>query len=186
MSKIFYIQSYDPEANIGRAYNEHIKHLPDDCCVCITDHDSNFLIPDFGKQLHDIIEKNGEEYALLGCITNRLGGKHQLYKNEFSNDFDMRNHFTIARELHTEKYAQVEDTTGVAGLCMLFRKSTWNAVGGFMEGVITADTVFNKAIKAKGLGKIGLMKGVYLYHNYRIWQSDHKKAWMDTKHLRKV
>jgi hypothetical protein len=183
MSEIFYIQSYDLKANIGGAYNRHIQHLPDDCWIVISDHDSNFLIPDFGKQLHDIIEKHGNEYALLGCVTNRLRGKHQLYKNEFSNDFELKNHFQIACELYKGHYAEVEETSGIAGVMMMFKKSTWQAVGEFEQMNVACDTAFNKAVKAKGLGKIGIMKGVYVFHCYRMWQSNHQLAANDVQHL---
>jgi len=183
MSEIFYIQSYDLKANIGGAYNRHIKHLPSDAWIVISDHDSNFLIPDFGKQLHDIIEKYGNEYALLGCVTNRLRGLHQLHENKFSNDFDLKNHFSIACDLFKDQYSEVEATHGVAGVMLMFRKSTWEAVGGFQENNIACDTAFNKAIKAKGLGKIGIMKGVYLFHCYRMWNDNHMIAANDVKHL---
>jgi len=184
MSEIFYIQSYDLQANIGGAYNRHIKHLPDDCWIVISDHDSNFLIPDFGKQLHDIIEKHGDEYGLFGCVTNRLRGLHQLYKNEFSNDFDVKNHFKIACELWEKNYSDVEETTGIAGVMMMFKKITWETVGGFKENDIACDTAFNKSIKSIG-GKVGLMKGVYLFHCYRMWQNNHMLAANDTQHLRR-
>lgn len=183
MSEIFYIQSYDLKANIGNAYNRHIQYLPDDSWVVISDHDSNFLIPDFGKQLHDIIDKYGNDYALFGCVTNRLRGLHQLHNNEFSNNFDMKHHFDIACSLYKESYAVVEETSGVAGVMMMFRKETWQKVGGFEENNIACDTAFNKSIIKEKLGKIGLMKGVYLYHNYRIWQSNHMLAANDVKHL---
>lgn len=183
MSEIYYIQSYDINRNIGNAYNRHIKHLPDDAWICINDHDSNFLIPDFGKQLHDIIEKHGEEYALFGCVTNRLRGTHQLYNKTFSNNHDMKHHFFIGCELFKTKYTEVEETSGVAGLMMLFKKSTWVEVGGFEENNIACDTMFSKAIISKGIGKIGIMKGVYLYHLYRIWQEDYEKAFSDVGHL---
>lgn len=183
MKDIYYIQSYDLEANIGRAYNMHIKHLPDDAWIVISDHDSNFLIPDFGKQLHDIIEKHGKEYALFGCVTNRLRGLHQLHNNEFSSNFDMKHHFKIACDLFRDRYAAVEETTGVAGVMLMFSKQTWAKVGGFRERDIACDTAFNKAIFKAGIGKIGLMKGVYLYHNYRIWQDNHLQAANDVRHL---
>lgn len=184
-NKIFYIQTYDYDVNIGRGYNEHIASLPNDCWICINDSDSLYLNPKFGHQLNDIINKHGEEYALLGCITNRLGGIHQLHAKKFSNDFDVRNHYKIAEERFKQYYDEVEETTGVAGLMMLFKKSTWIDAGGFKLNDIACDTAFNKAIKERQLGKIGLMKGVYLFHSYRIWQSDHLSAWHDVKHLQK-
>lgn len=183
MSEIFYMQSYDLKANIGGAYNRHIKHLPDDAWICISDHDSNFLIPDFGKQLHDIVEKHGDEYALFGCVTNRLRGKHQLYNNEFSNDFNMKHHFEIACDLYKNYYSEVEETHGVAGVMMLFNKQTWLKTGGFEENNVACDTAFNNAIKRLNLGQIGIMKGVYLFHCYRMWQNSHQLAANDVRHL---
>lgn len=182
-NKIFYIQTYDYDVNIGRGYNEHIALLPDDAWVCINDSDSLYLNPKFGHQINDVINKYGEEYALLGCKTNRLGGLHQLHNNKFSNDLDARNHFYIAKELSDRHYDEVEEATGIAGVLMLFKRSTWEMVGGFKERDIACDTAFNKAIKAAGVGKIGVMKGVYIFHSYRIWQNDHKAAHHDTKHL---
>lgn len=185
LNQIYYLQTYDYSINIGRGYNESIKHFPDDAWICINDHDSMFMYPKFGHQLNDVINRYGKEYALFGCVTNRLGGLHQLHNNEFSNDMDVRNHYQIAIDRARQYGTDVEETTGVAGVLMLFNKRTWEAVGGFKEKTIIADTEFNKSIKAKKLGKIGLMKGVYLFHNYRIWQQDHKKAWADTRHLKK-
>lgn len=182
-NKIFYIQTYDYDINIGRGYNEHINHLPDDAWICINDSDSLYLNPKFGNQLNDIINMHGEEFALMGGVTNRLGGLHQLYNNKFSNDMYINNHFKIAMELLASDYDNVVETTGIAGVLMLFSKKTWLEVGGFEEYNVACDTAFNKAVKAKKLGKIGLMKGVYIFHTYRIWQSEHMQAWTDTRHL---
>lgn len=184
-NKIFYVQTYDYDVNIGRGYNEHIKCLPDDAWICINDSDSLYLNPKFGHQLSDIINKHGDEYALLGCVTNRLGGLHQVFEGKFSNDFDVKNHYQIAEKLYKDHYDEVQETSGVAGLLMLFKKSTWLDVGGFQENNIACDTAFNKAIIDRKLGKIGIMKGVYLFHSYRIWQNNHIMAWHDVKHLQK-
>lgn len=182
-NQIFYVQTYDYNINIGRGYNEHIKHLPDDCWICVNDSDSLYLNPKFGHQINDIINEYGEEYALLGCVTNRLGGLHQLHENRFCNNMDVRHHYGIAKELYDKHGTSVEETTGVAGLLMLFKKSTWQKVGGFKENNIACDTAFNKSIRDANIGKIGLMKGVYLFHTYRIWQNDRICAQHDTKHL---
>jgi GT2 family glycosyltransferase len=179
---IRYIQCYDYDINIGRGYNRNIECLPDDCWVCINDSDAMYLNPKFGEQLNDIINKHGKEYSLLGCMTNRLRGVHQLHNGEFSNDFDVKNHFDITIDLARKHYDEVEETTGVAGVMMLFKKSTWKQVGGFKEGIITADSEFNKAIKKIGC-KVGLMKGVYIFHSYRVWETDRLRAANSTQHL---
>lgn len=184
--KVIFVQTWTPDCNIGRGYNEVIERLPDDCWVCITDTDSCFLTPNFGQQIYDAIEKHGKEYALIGCIVNRVGGLHQCHNNEFSNNWDMMHHREIAEELEKVHWSEVEETSGVAGVFMLFRKETWTKVGGFMEGSIKADTIFNKAIKRQDMGKIGLLKGLYMFHCYRMHESNHKKAWLDSKHLSKT
>lgn len=179
---IFYLQGYDLKANIGKAYNNHIQYLPDDSWICITDHDSAFLVPECGQQLHDIILKHGNDYDLLGCVTNRLRGLHQLHNNEFSYDHDINNHFKIACDRYKDFYSDVEPISGVAGVLMLFKKSTWEKIGGFVEGSVACDTIFNQSISKQG-GKIGLMKGVYLYHLYRIWEDTYDKAINSISHL---
>jgi hypothetical protein len=133
--------------------------------------------------LNDIINSHGEDFALMGCVTNRLGGVHQLHEETFSNNMDMKYHFDVAMKLVREQYSEVSETSGIAGVMMLFKKSTWVSIGGFQENNIACDTAFNKSIRAKDIGKIGLMKGVYLFHNYRIWQNDRTLARHDVQHL---
>lgn len=183
MENLFFIHTFRLDANIGKGYNEHIKHLPDDSVIVITDSDTNFLLRDFGKQIHDIAETKLDEFGLIGAVVNRVGGLHQCYNEEFSNNHDMRHHTDIARKIQSECYGVVEETTGVAGCFMMFRKSTWQKVGGFKEGTIKADTFFNKAIRIQGHGKIGLAKGVYLYHCYRIENTINSLAKEDNNHL---
>lgn len=181
--KIYYSTPFRSDKNIGKANNYFISLLPDDSWVCITDGDALWLRPDWGKCIEEVIKEHGEEYALIGCVTNRLGGLHQCYNNEFSQDMNMRNHYNIANELWDDNGAKVELTTGIAGVCMIFKKITWKKVGGFKENIITADTEFNKAVKRIG-GKIGLAKGLYMLHSYRIWEIEHKKAWHSVEHLK--
>lgn len=183
--KVFYSTPWSSQKNIGGANNEFISLLPDNAWICITDADSQFMLPDWGKQIEDIILKNGNNFDLIGCVTNRLGGLHQCYDNKFSEDFDAINHYEIAKELHEKYYDEVEETSGVAGLCMIFSKSTWRKVGGFVENNITADTLFNKSVKKKS-GKIGLAKGLYRFHSYRIWEAGNgrSKAQHSIKHLK--
>lgn len=181
--KIYYSTPFRSDKNIGKANNDFISLLPDDAWVCITDGDALWLRPDWGKCIEEVIKEHGEEYTLIGCVTNRLGGLHQCYNNEFSQDTNMRNHYDISNELWETNGTKIESTSGVAGVCMIFKKSTWKKVGGFKENIITADTEFNKAVKRIG-GKIGLAKGLYILHSYRIWETEHKKAWHSVEHLK--
>lgn len=183
MPKVYYSTPFRSDKNIGLANNEFISLLPDDCWVCITDGDALWLRPDWGLCVEKVIQDYGDKFDLIGCVTNRLGGLHQCYNGKFSEDMDMRNHYEISNKLWEEYGTKVDTTTGVAGLCMIFKKSTWKKVRGFKENIITADSQFNKDIVKAG-GKVGLAKGLYMMHSYRIWEKEHKKAWQSTSHLK--
>ena len=152
--------------------------------MCITDADACFLDPDYGTKIEKVVNDYGHIYGLIGCLTNRLGGSHQCYKGHFNEDMNTMNHRAIPLELWEKNGTRVDETTGVAGVFMLFNKDTWKKAGGFREGIITTDTHFNKSIKRLRL-KIGLAKGIYIFHNYRL--SEHgqgqKKAQQSIKHL---
>lgn len=177
--KVYYSSPFRSDKNIGLANNEFIELLPDDAWVCITDADISFLNPDYGTRIESIIKDFGGKYDLIGCLTNRIGSLHQCYGGKFSEDMDMYNHYEIAnnKELPHEV---IEG--GVAGFVMIFSKKTWKKVGGFEENTPKADTLFNKAIKKSG-GKCGVYQGLYVFHAYRIWEKEHKKARFSVKHL---
>lgn len=177
------IQPWRTDKNIGKANNDEIADLPDDCWIVLTDGDSCWVRPDWGKCIEEVIKEHGDEYALIGCVTNRLGGLHQCYNNEFDNEVSGYKSFENANEAWEKHGTKVEPTTGVAGVCMIFKKSTWKKVGGFKENTIKADTEFNKSVKRIG-GKIGIAKGLYRFHFYRIWETEHKKAWHSVEHLK--
>jgi len=181
--KVFYSTPYRTDKNIGKANNDFISLLPNDAWVCITDADALFLRPDFGTCIEQIIENT--TFDLIGCTTNRLGGLHQLHNNEFSEDFNVLNHYAIANELWLKNGSKTEPTTGVAGLCMIFSKKTWIKVVGFKENSITCDTEFNKSVIRAG-GKIGLATGLYMFHMYRPTEAGNGrvKAQQSTGHLR--
>ena len=180
--KIHYSTPFSTEKNIGKAYNEFMKSVPDGDFVCLRDGDTLFLRPDWGKQIEDIVYGYSDKFKLISCVTNRLRADHQLYKNRFSEDSNITNHVAIANELHAQFYDDIEATSYVAGLCLIFNKDTWKAVGGFRENSILFDKEFNTDIRAKfGGNPIGIAKGLYLFHLYR-WGS--KDPYNDTQHLK--
>src|SRR5699024_64131 len=181
-AQVYYFSGFRSDKNIGKANNDHIKKLPDNDWICLTDADSMFLLPNYGNQIEKIVKQHGKDYGLIGCMTNRLRGEHQLYKGKFSDDTDIRNHYEIAKELQAEKGTEVVPTSGVAGVFMLFNKAVWKQAGGFKENEICCDTYFNKAIRRCGY-KIGLATGVYVFHSYRIWEKGKQKAANSIKHL---
>lgn len=179
---VHYISPFRSDKNIGLANNMEIEKYNNQDWVCLTDADAMPMTPDYGTQIEEIIMQHGHEFGLIGGTTNRIGGLHQCWEGEFSNNMDARYHYTKALEARERYGNEVVETSGVAGFCMIFKVSTWKEVGGFKEGTITADSDFNKRVRAKG-HKIGIAKGLYFFHLYRIMENTHQEAFTNKEHL---
>lgn len=168
--KVWYSNPYSTDKNIGKALNEFCALVPDNDWICLQDGDIMYLTPDWGLQIEQAIQRFGNEYSLIGCLTNRLGRDIQRYNGEFNENHDIISHFSIANEVKNANFGQVIDITHrkyVAGMFMLFPKKVWNKVK-FTENVAYFDDLFSNGVIKSG-GKLGLMTGLYVYHLYRIW-----------------
>lgn len=170
--KVWYSNPYSTDKNIGKALNEFCATVPATDWICLQDGDMMYLTPDWGVQIDQVIKKYGDKYSLFGCVTNRLGRDIQRHNKEFSNNHDMQHHFKLAEEIKSKHWCEVEDITNrkyIAGMFMLFPKTLWNKIK-FKENSPAFDDYFSKEVVKKG-GKLGLMKGLYVYHLYRIWSN---------------
>lgn len=164
--RIHYSNPWSSDKNIGRAYNEFCARVPENDWICLQDGDVMYLTDFWGKQIEDIIKLN-PQYALIGCYTNRLASPHQCYNGEFSENTDLIHHMEIAERLYKDHYADVEHIhKGIAGMFMLFPKKTW-LKHRFRENTNAFDSFFSKEVLKAG-GKIGLAKGLYVLHRYRL------------------
>ncbi|MGH2622041.1 MAG: glycosyltransferase domain-containing protein [Sphingobacterium sp.] len=164
--RIWYSNPFNTNKNIGKALNEFCEIVPNDNdWIVIQDGDALYTTATFGNQIADVIKKYGERFALLGCMTNRIGGMHQRVPGMFE-EWDFREHVKKGIELEKKHYAEVvEIKQGVSGFFMMFQKKTWKKYR-FVENDHTFDTIFGKAVR-KGGGRVGLMKGLYMMHMYR-------------------
>jgi hypothetical protein len=183
---VHYFTPASGDKNLGRAYNKACEMVTDlNDWICIRDGDTMFLTPDWCSQIEEIIEANGDNYQLISCLTNRLGLKHQLLNGELSQDTDVRNHTNLAiRQRDRYRTEVVTSPSYTAGLFMLFKRSLWETIK-FKEGLTSSDestdfidAQFSKEVLKKG-GRIGLAKGIYLFHAYRLHQKTHR----DWSHL---
>ena len=171
---IFYIQPYAVDMYYGKQINKHIEMMPDDAWIVLTDYDSMFLSPGYGRIIHNAIVEHGNDTDLFTCWTNRLGNAKRCFAGTFSTDFDIRNHARLARSLEREpghECKEVEDRT-VAGVCMIFSKRVWQD-NKFDDLPIIAkvadhhsesfDVRWCKKIK----GSIKRIEGLYMFHFYR-------------------
>lgn len=180
--RIWYLTPYSTDGNIGKEYNEQIALLPDQDWICIRDGDTCFTTPDslWGKQIADIVKRNSD-YALIGCMTNRLASNHQIYGGKFCDNPDWNEHKRRGRELFDTRYDEVTHIRqGIAGMFMLFPKKTWQRVR-FKETAPyrTFDSDFSSRVMR--MGKIGLAEGLYLFHDYRFGKPNPKQY---VKHLK--
>lgn len=172
------------DKNFGKAINQLIEGLPDNDWVCLRDIDT--FPPDHVRFIEQVEElaNNNQGFDLIGCMTNRIGLNYQLVKGMWD-EMDLMKHRDKAKELSEDKsIISLGTSQTVGGVMMLFSKSTWLKVGKFPEGGIKIgnsfiDYHFSMAV-ARNRGKLGIARGIYLYHNYRIEAKETRKA---TGHL---
>ena len=179
---IHYLFPYSTTKNIGGAYNEAIRNLKADPTdwIVIKDGDVAFLTPEWGRQIAEVAAKT--DFQLLGCMTGRLRAKHQLIRGNFDTECNMFTNLEDAILVEALHWAEVEEVPGIAGMFMMFRWKTWVEIGGFKEKTIKADMIFNQDVSKIG-GKIGVMKGLYAFHGYRLWERTQHGAMNSYKHL---
>jgi hypothetical protein len=179
--KIFYSNPFDLNKNIGKVYNEYLSSLNanDEDWVVMQDGDILYLTGDWGKRIYDALALDGHKFGLVGCYTNRLRSKHQLHKNEFSYDLNVRNHYEIAMTYKDQGIQEISQY--IAGFFMAFQYKTWKKIR-FVENSLAFDSLFSMRVKEIGL-KIGLIRSLYVFHGYRLWQD--VEPWNDKKHLLK-
>jgi hypothetical protein len=177
-TQIRYVTPFALDKNIGKAYNEAISELPDDCFVVLRDGDTMFLTTEWGNQIEQIIKYN-QDYDVITCMTNRIGVRECLLYSEFM-DKPIEKQIEIAQTCWLDHKADVKQTLVAPGMLMIFHKSTW-AKHKFRENSIIFDRQFSNDVIRSG-GKIGVAKGLYIFHLYRFGQENPQSY---TKHLKK-
>jgi hypothetical protein len=168
--QVYYSTPY-MRGNIGGGINAFVDGVPDGAWVCIRDADTLFLTHRQQQQIEDIVTGN-PNFELIGCVTNRLRAPYQLHDGVMSDDPDIRTHIRIAEMREGAQWGEIATTTApLAGMFMLFPKSIWERVGGMSENDIRFDINFSLKVIAAG-GRLGVAKGIYLFHLYRFGKPD--------------
>jgi len=178
--RIFAGTPYAVDLNYGDACNAFVSLLPDGAWACLMDHDAMFTTPDWYR----LLQRAASAYpdALLGAVTNRCAMPWQRAQESPADDHDVARHRLIgqARRDHFRTLLDVTDTMGIAGVVLCFSKETWQAAGGFADGLLCVDHAFLYAVRDTGR-KAYLMENLYVYHwrrayNDGINQEDYPKA----------
>lgn len=205
---IYYLTPFCTQKRLGHIHNQYCALVPlSDDYICLMDPDVMFLHPHQQAWIEEIVlSQEGHKYDVLGCMTNRIGNKENLhadgnpennepetgiftaedgsqfswYKGKTGDNFatntSIEEQMKVCNWMQKEYRGEIIQANITAGFLMIFRKSLWNKIK-FQEG-INFDIKFCEAVKASG-GKIGIMKGIYVYHNYRMGKDNIK----DKSHL---
>lgn len=181
---VYFFTPYSFNHDIGKAYNDYVKLVPNsDDWICLVDGDLMFLQSDFGHQLQEIIDLHGNDVGLFTCLVNRVGTLKQCYQDRISEDPNIISHRKIAIQLAKEKRTSIKYIPNpISGHLMLFKKSTWESIGGFPEerGILSVDNTFSNRMVRNGL-KLAVMEGVYCFHYYRLMEGRTDKSHLQKK-----
>jgi hypothetical protein len=167
------IHAYALDKNYFAAIDEEMARLQPDEWGVIMDLDTMPLLPDFGHQIQEYINK----YPDTGMFTSYASRCHyscQRRKGADDMNTDILYHKQIADNCRRGLHLKVKELNRkIAGHLMMIKKSTWlkirdrvqkDAAGKKILGV---DTKISYAILGLNL-KIRLMRGVYLFHFLRL------------------
>jgi len=172
---IYHFNSIFSGKNIGEYYNQCCEIVPDGSWICLWDADvmSFHTFADINGLLEKAIKEN-PHCELFSCMANRIGTHKQRVNLKQCENPSMRFHRTKAEQYWKLYGSSVrKDVKTVSGLMMLFNKKIWKEVGGFREdGMIAIDTDFSRAISNKGY-EVGILKGLYVMHYYRLLEGNH-------------
>ena len=158
--------------NLGCAYNKFMEMLPnDDDWACFLDHDAMFTTSTWYLQLNDIIEKYPDAGAFT-CRTNRCAVRPQLIGGIDNTNHDILYHRQIGEYLQEKYYDDVWNFHSrrkpyelFSGSLIVVKKSAWEKIGGFVDGMFHVDSKFRIDINANEI-PFYIMNGVYVYHLY--------------------
>lgn len=160
---------YALDGNLGRAYNDHMKLLPNEKDWALFTDADIILWGDYGHQIQEIIDKEPNA-GIITCLCNRIGNQngHQLYKNQISDDPNIINHYRIHEKLSSENRGITRNlTTFISGMLMVVNRLAWDIVGGFPEDKGQVDNRFSYRVLHAGFHVLE-MQGLYAFHYYRL------------------
>lgn len=162
------------EGDLGAAYNDAMQRLHEGDWACFIDHDAMWTTGTWHKQLLDAISLH-KQMGAFTCVTNRSATLWQCADAQRSNH-DVKYHREIGADLAARYWADVVDVTDespLSGHCIIISKAMWEHVPE-LHGFLGMDNEIHYAVARAGK-RVGLLKGVYVYHWYRALE---KSGWL--------
>lgn len=177
--KVHIIKPYSIEKNLGKAYNESMRLIPEDDWACLMDYDTMFLTPDCGQILHEYVMKY-DFAGLFTCFTNRIHpmATSQLLDGLLSENYNVDYHIERAYNQKRKLFTVTDIKREISGFLMMISKQTWNEIK-FQESGKCLGVDNDFSLRVLGAGKhILRMDGLYIFHQYRM-----KNGIKDKTHL---
>ena len=175
---IHYFIPYDIAGNLFNAYDYYASLVsnPEDW-ICFIDGDAAFLVSDWGHIIQRYVDKF-QTMGMLTCYASRSGYPSSVPSIGNQENKDILFHKRIAEKLKSA-YAKnciiKPYNRRVSGHLMCIKKSIWTEIREDVrkrveqnnKTILGVDTQISYSILATGK-KIGLMKGLYLFHYFRF------------------
>lgn len=177
---IYYFTPYE-KGNLGRAYNNYCKLVPDDNdWITFIDGDIMQLHTNWGDIWSTILNQN-DDAGIVTCLTNRASpiNNDQVMLNMY-NETNIISHKIFAlKQFELKQYStKIMTNKFLSGFFFSFKKSTWKKVNGFIDGILNVDSNFYN--KVKKINKECLVsEGFYVLHYYRFVE-----GWNYVQHLK--
>lgn len=159
---------YREDRNLGKAYNDAFRIIPDEDYLLITDYDVLFLLPDTIRHCYQYVRARPDADMFV-CWANRtFHSNEQLLNKTVNQDDQIRTHISIAHRI-AELVPQVTPIRRtISGFVMLIPKRTWNEFK-FVEDLkcLGVDTLYSQRLVDAGR-TILRMDGIYVWHTYRL------------------
>jgi hypothetical protein len=180
---IYKFQPFSPTKEIGSEYNAHCSMVPNPTdWILIMDYDAMVLDPRAYRIMELAIDRY-PQVEIFGAYTNRIGYPWQRFNHMPDENSDIRYHLNKAKML-ADRFPNGEAGTlpTPAGFFLLFRKSYWmeNNFQPTLWGENQKLFDFNFALPAAKRDNIRIIKGVYVWHTYRLLAGD----WSNMDHLK--
>lgn len=175
--KVHILKPYDINKNLGRAYNEAMREIPDGDWACLMDLDTMFLTPDAGQILHEYVLKY-DFAGMFTCFTNRIHplSVDQLLDGVLSDSVSIDYHIERAYNQKRKLFQVTPIDHMISGFLMMVSKEIWKESKFSESGkCLGVDNDYSCKLLAAGK-KILRMDGLYIFHCYRLKNGIHDKT----------
>ncbi|NQU87941.1 MAG: hypothetical protein HQ541_19505 [Mariniphaga sp.] len=181
---VWFFTPYSFQKKLFTAYDNYMNLIanPNDW-VCFLDGDTSFLLPDFGHQIQQYIDKYPGT-GMFTCYASRCHYSVQVRKGTDMANPDILYHYMQALTTFNSFHGKVKEIDRkVAGHLLVIQKKTWIQIRDQVKKssthnkILGVDSKISNAILTAGL-KIRLMRGIYIFHFLRM-----STNFGDKKHL---